>query len=302
VADVTNRRIVYFEGGDGTTKYLPIDIGASDTITGFVAQIMRSAFVRVVSAAECQVREYSLNAERLGVVVAIAPCTGDGMLAFGPNGVGELPALDYDKPSFDIRAVFPPPTTGSAPSPSPSFTAIENVKDDRGHDGRALAFDWAGHRWAVTFNFEAELHVPPLQFGDDLVLVTEHSTAQGTSAAVVVRLHRDGRHGVGAVDTVGATSLDIEGLRVLAQRADGMVLTTYPLPDLFGSSATATTNDVVVVPNIYGTSVTSAEELLIAAGLRLGTVDGPLDRPVIDADPKPGTVVRRGTIVNVRTG
>jgi serine/threonine-protein kinase len=60
--------------------------------------------------------------------------------------------------------------------------------------------------------------------------------------------------------------------------------------------------DVVVVPNIYGTSVPKAEELLKEAGLERSTLDGPLDRPVIEADPKPGTVVRRGSKVKVRTG
>lgn len=60
--------------------------------------------------------------------------------------------------------------------------------------------------------------------------------------------------------------------------------------------------DLVVVPNIYASSLTKAVEVLKEAGLEQGTIDGPIDRPVISCDPPPGTKVKRGTKVNLRLG
>jgi beta-lactam-binding protein with PASTA domain len=60
--------------------------------------------------------------------------------------------------------------------------------------------------------------------------------------------------------------------------------------------------DVVIVPNIYASSLTKAVEVLKEAGLEQGTIEGPIDRPVISCDPPPGTKVKRGTKVNLRLG
>jgi eukaryotic-like serine/threonine-protein kinase len=60
--------------------------------------------------------------------------------------------------------------------------------------------------------------------------------------------------------------------------------------------------DVVEVPNIYADSLEKAVELIKAAGLVQGTIDGPIDRVVTAQDPLPGTKVRRGTSVKIRLG
>jgi eukaryotic-like serine/threonine-protein kinase len=60
--------------------------------------------------------------------------------------------------------------------------------------------------------------------------------------------------------------------------------------------------DLVVVPNIYASSLTKAVEVLKEAGLEQGTIEGPIERPVISCDPPPGTKVKRGTPVNLRLG
>jgi eukaryotic-like serine/threonine-protein kinase len=61
--------------------------------------------------------------------------------------------------------------------------------------------------------------------------------------------------------------------------------------------------DVVTVPNIYGASAAKADQLLAEAGLvRDAVTGGPIDRPVISSDPKPGSVVARGTKVSYRLG
>ncbi len=60
--------------------------------------------------------------------------------------------------------------------------------------------------------------------------------------------------------------------------------------------------DVVEVPQIYGNSLTKAVEILTAAGLVQGTIEGPITRIVIGCDPPPGTVVKRGTVVKLRLG
>jgi eukaryotic-like serine/threonine-protein kinase len=60
--------------------------------------------------------------------------------------------------------------------------------------------------------------------------------------------------------------------------------------------------DVVTVPLIYGASKEKADQLLAEAGLVRDAITGPLERPVISSDPKPGSVVARGTKVSYRLG
>jgi eukaryotic-like serine/threonine-protein kinase len=60
--------------------------------------------------------------------------------------------------------------------------------------------------------------------------------------------------------------------------------------------------DNVVVPNIYGSTIQKAEQLLADAGLVRDSITGDLNRNVLSSDPKPGTVVKRGAKVSIRLG
>jgi eukaryotic-like serine/threonine-protein kinase len=60
--------------------------------------------------------------------------------------------------------------------------------------------------------------------------------------------------------------------------------------------------DVVIVPLIYGASQEKADQLLTEAGLVRDAITGTTGRPVISSDPKPGSVVARGTKVSYRLG
>jgi eukaryotic-like serine/threonine-protein kinase len=109
----------------------------------------------------------------------------------------------------------------------------------------------------------------------------------------------------------------IEGVQLKAQRLDdiftekwaaGIVASIEPgveteLPrDSVVKIAISKGPDNVVVPNIYGSTIQKAEQLLTDAGLVRDTITGPIDRYVIASDPKPNTVVKRGTKVNIRLG
>ena len=61
-------------------------------------------------------------------------------------------------------------------------------------------------------------------------------------------------------------------------------------------------SDLVPVPNVYADTLEKAVELLKQAGLEQGTIDGPIDRRVIGIDPKEGTLVKRGTKINLHLG
>jgi eukaryotic-like serine/threonine-protein kinase len=58
--------------------------------------------------------------------------------------------------------------------------------------------------------------------------------------------------------------------------------------------------DLVTVPRIYADSLTKAVEVLKEAGLEQGTIEGPIDRIVVDTNPKEGTKVKRGTPVDIK--
>jgi eukaryotic-like serine/threonine-protein kinase len=60
--------------------------------------------------------------------------------------------------------------------------------------------------------------------------------------------------------------------------------------------------DVVTVPNIYGASQEKADQLLAEAGLVRDAITGTTGRNVLSSDPKPGSVVARGTKVSYRLG
>ena len=56
-----------------------------------------------------------------------------------------------------------------------------------------------------------------------------------------------------------------------------------------------------MVPNVAGTDISTAVDILEGAGLCIGETDGPANTPVIATDPPAGTIVFFGTCVRIIT-